>query len=172
MYTRNVKNKHLLSRGRKSGFNGAVYRADGENEYLVNTKTGFLVCISPFMRVDTFEYRNEKFKSKNSPLRWMTISRAKLTVKLPCKGVLSSDHIFFYAENLSYDKGSRNFTCNGLHYFDGLGNLNIRIKNAKTNAVRNFEKQNYEQMDNGGRITWICKEDSTLTFTLTYKHRA
>ena len=151
----------------------ARYRPSGQLEYLVNPKTGFVICASPFMRIDTFEYRNKHLNG----FQWISdFRKAKEIVKIATHGRLTfsgkNSGIFFYTKNLKYDSKQKMFTCDGLHYFDGISSHDIVIKNEKTGVSRTFEHKldMYQSTPCGGVIKWECTEDKTLTFVLEYKH--
>jgi hypothetical protein len=147
--------------------NKTQYRKRGILEYLIHLPTGNIVVANCFSRIDTFEYRNNTLKPKR--LRWMLHDTAKNVLKLPKGGRLGyqKETLFWFANNLNYNKETRTFSCEGMKNFQGLSLHDIVIKNSKTGISKTFVNDHgmYEKFEKGEksftRLWWVCDD---LTF--------
>lgn len=152
----------------------AQYRKQGILEYLINLSNGEIIDSCVYARIDTFSYRNENFRKKQIPYRWSLIDNAMKTVKFPNGGKLGyGSTIFWYVNNLTWNKETKTFSCPGLKYFSDISDHKIVLKNSKTGVTRTFEYSDYLKAsdDSGASIIWKCVEDTSLKFELSYKYK-
>lgn len=118
-----------------------LYRPQGVLEYLVHLPTGNILTASPFMRTDTFNYRNEKLKHKN--LKWLVHpEKIRECVKIPGGKLSPNSHIWFHIKNLKWNKEQKILYSDELRYFDGISNHTIKIT-GKTEEVKIFDNCTY-----------------------------
>lgn len=153
--------------------NKPQYRPEGIREYLIHLPTGNIVTSQPYMRVDTFSYRNEKLKPKR--LKWMwTPQKVNQFAKIPGGKLSANSHIWFPIQNLVWDRENRVLYSPKLKYFDGIGDLSIHIT-GKSGKVIKFTKNTYQSnRDSGnpykGQLTWESPE-TDVKFVLAWSHK-
>ena len=148
----------------------AQYRAPGQREYLIHLATGYIVVAQPFMRVDTFQYRNQQVSKKG--LCWF-ISPEKINEYAKIKGgkLSANKHIWFPIGNLKWDKADKVLSSPSLYYFDGIGELDIKIKGKRDTVTFTNPKFEKIQTENGSvhQLTW-SSPDTDIVFKLAWKH--
>jgi hypothetical protein len=148
----------------------ALYRPEGTREYLIHLASGSIITAQPFMRVDTFEYRNKQLALKG--LRWfVSPDQIRQYAKIPGGNISPNRNLWFAATNLIYSEEKRVFWNKSLRYFDGIGDLLILIK-GKT-ATMTFDKTKFEKIETSNgyihQLEWSSSE-TDVRFVLAWQH--
>ena len=116
------------------------YRPTGILEYLVHISSGMVIAASPYMRIDTYRYRNRKLSTKG--LKWLVNPNIiKETVKIPGGYIKPNSSLVFGIKNLEYDKETKTLHSPRLNYFEGISRHDIIIKGISKTLT--FKYSNY-----------------------------
>jgi hypothetical protein len=116
----------------------SVYKKIDEFEYCIDIENNLIINAFSGGRKDTYDYRQNKLRSQGS---WRLISARTINnfIKLPHRGKINyKGRIFFFAQNLKFDKPTQTFIAPDLKFFEGLTSHKIKIKNIKTDIVKEF----------------------------------
>ena len=147
----------------------SIYRSKGQLEYLIDLSTGNIVTASPYMRIDTFAYRNEKLSSKG--LRWFADpAKIREIAKIPGGKLSPNSHIWFPASNLNWNSSTKTFTSDRLRYFDMISDHTIKIT-GKTGEVREFTNPEFKKITvNSIEHHILIWKNGDLRFLLAWNH--